>query len=136
MFTPTVTVDDSMGYAKDFKLIRQDGTGTLRIDTLSSLSEPRTLSIKHSIQGKGAAAIDRHLIQLQKQDTGDSGVLESCIVNLTVALPRSGTFSNGDVHNLLAFLMSFLLNMSAFDAAESLGTWDTTNIDGLLIGEA
>lgn len=136
MFTPTITVDDHTGFAKNFKLIRQDGTGTLRIDEQTTLSFPRSLAIKHAVQGKGVSAIDRHLIQLLTAGSNEAGVPEQLLTNLTVAMPRSATFSNGDVYRQLYVLMSLLLNMSAFDAAESLGTADFSIIDGLLIGEA
>jgi hypothetical protein len=73
-----------------YHLIKTSADGTSRIEDTTFLSEPMLLNIKHSVAGKGGAAVDRHLIQISRAVSPGVGldpVLQ--VVNLTMSLPRS-----------------------------------------------
>lgn len=128
MFAATQTLDDASGDDVVYSLIRQDGTGTARIDTASTAALPSVLSIKHSSSGKGKEAVDRHLVQIAKViDATPEPVTLTC--NFTLAVPRNSAVTNQIVYDVVANILDFL-------ASGGIATLTTTNIQGLLIGES
>ena len=134
MFTATQTLDNSSGSAHTFSLIQQDGTGTRRLDSNTTFADPTTLEIRHIVTGSGSKTIDRHLVRLQSQyrdsQTGDVVTLP---INLTIAVPRYGDFSETNIKDLVFFLISFLIGQSLYDLDN---TPDVSVILGLLVGES
>lgn len=128
MFSGTITVDDASGDDVSYALVNQDSTGSRRLDVASTLAAPGLLSIKHSVSGKGKAAVDRHLVQLSRTITSSpqDAVL---IANFTLAVPRDTVVTSQIVHDTVANLLDFLMN-------GELATLTTTNIDSLLRGES
>jgi hypothetical protein len=128
MFSATQTLDDASGDDVSYVLIKQDGTGTVRLDTATSLAAPSYLSIKHSTNGKGNSAVDRHLVQIAKTvDSTPEPVTLVC--NFTLQVPRDSAVTSQIVYDVVANLIDFLM-------AGGLTTLTTTTIDGLLRGES
>jgi len=130
----TITVLDARdGSDQTFALIGEDQTGSKRIDTASTLTEPRTLVVKHSTSGTGTAAIDRHLIQSSVTKINSSGVARTGTVNLTIAMPRDTVVTAALIEDCIANIVSLICN-HAFSATT--GFTNTTVIDQLLRGES
>lgn len=129
MFTATQTLDDASGDDVVYALISQDGTGTRRIDTASNLAFPGTLSIKHSVNGTGAQAVDRHLVQLSRVVEATSGP-KTLVCNFTISVPRDTAVTNQLVFDAVANIIDFLVDGGL---ATPMGA---TNLTALLRGES
>lgn len=132
MLTANLALDNSTGVESTFNLQVYLPDGARRIDSVSTLTEPRTLEIKHSVTGKGAAMIDRHLISAVNQQSDAAGVPFKAIVNLTIAAPRNTVFSNTDLADLVSFVVDFISD-GGFSGA---GIAGTTNLSAVLRGES
>lgn len=102
------------------------------IDTSSTMLEPRTLSVKHTVSGKDSAAVDRHLIQLAHRKMNTSGAPKDLIVNLTVAVPRDSVVTTAMVEDAIANIVSLVCN-HAFSTTT--GFTNDTVIQQILRGE-
>lgn len=128
MFTATQTLDDASGDDITYALVTQDATGTRRLNVATTMALPEYLSIKHSVNGKGKSAVDRHLVSLTKVvDSTPEPV--TLTVNFTLAVPRATAVTSQIVYDAVAPLIDFLMS-------GGLSTLTTTNIDGLLRGES
>jgi hypothetical protein len=129
MIATSLTLDTQEGDDRTFSLQRYTADGSVRLDAATTLALPRTLTIRHSVQGVGPDAIDRHLIQAAEV-VADTGKLRSIVVNLTIQVPRSSVVTNQMVHDLLANVGDFVLdgNLPASP--------DFTNVDAILRGES
>lgn len=132
MFDASLTLDDASGDAVPMVLVKHLPDGTLRIDSGSTLSEPRQLAIRHSTTGAGADLVDRHLIQATTTKIGSSGKPRTATVNMTFAVPRDTAVSANDVKDLAALIIDLVSNGSFGDA----GFGATTNMDALFRGES
>lgn len=131
MLTPDLTLDKSSGSDTIFTLISNDKSGSIRIDRATNLAEPCTMSIKHSVAGKGSDAVDRHLLQFVLTKTNPvTGVPRSATVNLTLAIPRDLTISTVDAKDLVTYVADFILDGSVANMATS------SNLEALLRGES
>lgn len=88
------------------------------------------LTIKHSLTGKGASAVDRHLVQISRTIMTASGVPVSAILNFTMAVPRAVEVTPTIVKDAVSNLIDFL----ADGQIASLAT--TANLDALMRGES
>lgn len=129
MFTATQTLDDASGDDIVYALVNQDGTGTRRLDTASNLAYPGLLAIKHSVNGSGAGAVDRHLVQVSRTVDATSGP-KTAVVNFTISAPRDTAITNQLVYDAVANLIDFLVDGGL---ATPMGT---TNLAALLRGES
>lgn len=127
------TLDARDGSDQTYALLGEDQTGSKRLDTASTLTEPRSLVIKHSVQGSGANAIDRHLVQASYTKVNSSGVPRTGTVNLTIAMPRDTVITSAIIEDLLANIVSLVCN-HAFSATT--GFTNDTVILQLLRGES
>jgi hypothetical protein len=132
MLTNNLSLDDATGDEVVYNLISQDGTGTRRFDISSTVSEPRGLAIKHTVQGTGADAIDRHLVQFTDTKLSTSGKPRSAIVNVTIAMPRDSVITAAMVHDLVANAVDLLAD-GGFTGS---GLAGTTNLAAILRGES
>jgi len=133
MFADTLTLKNLAGADRTFKLRKQDGTGTERIDAASSQSEPILMVIKHSVQGSGPAAIDQHLVQFSRTKLNSTtGKLVTARINLTIYVPRDSTITVANVEDDLSSLLRFVAG-TAFDPTAD---YASTTYSGLTIGEA
>lgn len=82
--------------------------GSNRLDSSTNLATPRTMSIRHSANGKGSSATDRHLVQFQVTKADVNGNPSYGTVNVTIALGRSGAVVASDILDLIAFAKNFL----------------------------
>jgi len=130
MFTNDLTLDDKSGDDVVYRLFRSDSTGTQRIDVATTLAEPSLLVIKHSTSGKGAAAIDRHLVQLSKTVQDTNGLSVSLVCNFTLQVPRNAVVTSQMVYDQVCNLADFLVD------GQLTSVTTTTNLDALLRGEA
>lgn len=129
MLAQTLVLDDASGDDISYALIAQNETGTRRIDVATDLAYPRTLQVKHSVQGGGVAAVDRHLVQFSHTLAGADGPV-SAVVNFTIAKPRDAVVTNAVVFDLVANLVDFLSD-------GGLTTYATTaNVTAILRGES
>lgn len=130
--TDTLTLDDATGDETSFVLLYRDQNGTKRVDSASTLSEPRTCVIKHSSSGTGTNIVDRHLVQFTQLEQDAAGVDRTAIVNLTLAVPRSSVITNAIVIDLV----SNLIDLIADGSFSSAGIGGTTNLTALLLGQS
>jgi selenocysteine lyase/cysteine desulfurase len=123
MFPSNITLVSASSEDIEFKQISIDSSGSVRLDDLSTNVEPRKMVIRHSVSTpKGSSVpVDRHLVQFTKTKVDEQGSPQTAIVNMTIAVPRSGAIDSDDVENLLVFSLGFL----------SVGD----NLSGLLLGE-
>jgi hypothetical protein len=117
------TINDAAAAAKTFALQKLSATESTRIDTGTTLANPRVMSIKHSLSGpKGVDQVDRHLLSFATTKTDGNGKQATTVLNCTIALPRNGVVARADVNDLIAFVRNWL-NTSA-------------NVDALLLGQS
>jgi hypothetical protein len=126
------TLDARDGSDNTYALIGADSVTSKRIDTASTLAEPKLLVVKHSVSGAGAAAIDRHLVQCSVTKLNSAGVPRTGTVNLTVAMPRDTIITTAEIEDCIANIVSLLCN-HAFSATT--GFTNDTVIVQLLRGE-
>lgn len=122
MFPSTITINDRVPAAKDFKQIALEDKGSVRMDVSTTNLSPRQMVIRHSTTSKGVDLVDRHLVQFSTVKIDSAGVARTLIVNLTLGVPRNSAIVRTDIDDLIAFIR----NWSGVSA----------NIDGLLIGES
>lgn len=88
MLTGDLSLKNVADASKTFTVINYDNGGSTRVDTSSTLSEPKVLKIQHSSSGSGASKVDRHLIQRQDVIV-DSTSTYRVTVNVTITHPES-----------------------------------------------
>lgn len=130
-FSATQTLDDASGDDVVYALTGQDLTSSKRFDTGSTVSEPGLMTIKHSVQGVGSAATDRHLVQFTRTKLTTAGVPKTAIVNLTIAIPRDSVITSTIVDDLVANLVDFIAD-GGFSGSGFAGV---TNLTALKRGE-
>lgn len=130
MYAETLVLDDQSGDDITYKRTRSDATGSTYIDVGTSLTAPGSLSIRHSTNGKGSDATDRHLVQFQRTILTPAGVPRILTVNCTIAVPRDPAVTGQIVKDQVCNLVDFLSD----GATVSLATM--ANVDSLLRGEA
>jgi bifunctional N-acetylglucosamine-1-phosphate-uridyltransferase/glucosamine-1-phosphate-acetyltransferase GlmU-like protein len=119
-FSSDIALNDASAASKTFREI-QSPDGSLRLDTSSTLAEPRTLSIKHQTQtGKDGRVTDKHLISFTQVKNDSVTGPASSVVNMTIAMPRTGPITRAMVDDLIAFVKNLLT---------------TTNVTALLNNE-
>jgi len=124
-----LTLKDADGTDSVFRLVSQDTTGTRRLDIASTLALPSVLQIKHSTSGKGAALVDRHLIQLNKTLAATLGSV-ALNANLTLAVPRDVAVTPEAIHDIISNILDLLTD------GTYTGTSTTTTLDAILRGES
>lgn len=120
-FSSSLSINDSAAAAKSFVLISQNGQDSERIDSASTATQPRKLAIRHTVQGKGVAAVDRHLVQFSDTKLDAAGNPVTAVVNLTIAVPRSSTITATNIKDLWYFVKNFVTD---------------ANLDSLKLGES
>lgn len=130
MFTAQQVLDDADGTDITFELVQQAADGTVRLDSASTLAQPRKLVIKHSVSGKGTTAVDRHLIQLTELVASGTDQATGT-VNLTFAMPRNPLITEAKMFDLASLLICFVTG-EAYPTA----SLTTTSIQKLLRGES
>lgn len=130
-FSSSILLDDASGDEVTYKLIKTDGTGTDRIDPATSLTEPGKMSIRHSVSGAGADAVDRHLVQFTRTVLS-TGKPRTLTVNLTIACPRDSVITSTMIYDSVANLVDFIAD-GGFTGS---GLAGTTNLASLLLGES
>lgn len=132
MLSATLTLDDASGDESSYVLVKNNGDGTQRLDSATTLSEPRMLIIKHSTNGSGSSAIDRHLVQFSQTEETAGGLAKTATVNFTMAVPRDSVITNQIVYDLVSNLIDFISD----GGFTSSGIAGTTNLAALLRGES
>lgn len=129
-FTDDLVLDDVSGDDVTYRLVTRDGNGARRIDIATDLTQPAHLSIRHSVAGSGANAVDRHLVQFTRTLNDSAGIPRTLTVNFTVAVPRNTVITTTMVKDQICNLVDLLSD----GAVASLAT--TNNISSLLRGES
>lgn len=132
MLTANLSLDDMTGDEIAFNLQAYLPDGARRIDITSSPTEPRILEIRHSVTGRDASAVDRHLISASLTKMDASGQPKKGTVNLTFAQSRSTVISNNDMFDLLSAIVDLVCD----GGFSSSGMAGTTNASALLRGES
>jgi hypothetical protein len=104
-----------------------DPTGTTRVDSASSASEPRKVVIKQQQTGTGSKRVRRTLAQVTDERIDSLGVSSQLTLNLSWVFPLNGEFTNTDLHNSIAILG---------DLVGGTVTIDSTKVAALLQGQA
>lgn len=130
MLANDITLDKQDGTDVVYRLFRNDGTGSQRIDIATNLSAPKLMAIRHSTQGKGSDAVDRHLVQMTQVVADSTGVPRTIAVNFTVAVPRNTSVTSQMVKDLISNMIDFLADGSITTLATM------ANVDAILRGEA
>lgn len=84
-----------------------ENQGKVRLNTATDLTNPETLAIRHQATGSdknGGTIVDRHLVSSSRTERDVNGVAHQCVVNLTIAVPRNGLFSEAEVTGQVALL--------------------------------
>lgn len=130
-FTDDLVLDDADGTDITYRLTGRTASGSRRIDIATDLRNPAFLRIEHTLSGKGAGAVDRHLAQLSRAVTDSTGVQVVGTVNVTINVPRNEAFTNQMVYDLVANMLDFLS-----DGALTTALSDTDAVASLLRGES
>lgn len=124
-----LTLDDASGDDVSFVLTKNLTDGSIRIDAASTLSIPYTMSIKHSVSGKGVDAVDRHLIQFAKTVSA-TPVPVQVVANFTLAVARNSAVTLEVISDVVANMLDFIMS-GGFTTLAS-----TTNLEAVLRGES
>jgi hypothetical protein len=112
MFSSDIVLVDAAAANKTFvSVVTPGGKSTLykRVDSASTLSEPRTFSLDHQVSTVKGFPVARHLSQMTHvKKNATTGLYEPCTVNITTTIPLSGVFSVADAYDLVALQKSFL----------------------------
>lgn len=94
-----------------FSVIETQGKMRKRKNSATTPSDPENMVINHFVQGSEAAGTlaDRHLIQLSRVERDTAGKPFTCVVNLTLTVPRNGLFSTAEVTRQIQLLANFVL---------------------------
>lgn len=125
----SLVLDDVSGDDVTYSKIAPLGGGSRRIDVATTAASPAILAIKHSATGKGADAVDRHLVQFTRTLPDTNSVPRTLTVNFTVAIPRNAVITQTIVMDQIANLIDFLMSGGLTTLAS------TANIEALLRGE-
>lgn len=123
--TETLTISDGT-VDVDFVTTKTTTDGRERINDDTTLLEPEMLVIRHSVATNGSGnpsgtKVDRHLVQLSHVNRdSDTEAAYTAIVNLTISVPRSSSFSVSDITRLVTLCQNAV----------------TTRISNLLRGES
>lgn len=131
-FAATQTLDDASGDDVVYALVGQDLTGSKRLNTATNLAEPGLMVIKHSAQGVGSAAVDRHLVQFAQTKLNTAGLPRTAIINLTISVPRDSIITSTIVDDMVANLVDFIAD-GGFSGSGFAGV---TNLAALKRGES
>lgn len=85
--------------------------GRQRLNQATSIQEPETLTVRHQVSGSSKAGnlADRHLVQFSRVEINEeTGVAQTAQVNVTMVVPRAGTFSSADMLRMVDVIASFL----------------------------
>nr|QDH89506.1 MAG: hypothetical protein H3BulkL171406e3117_000002 [Leviviridae sp.] len=104
-----------------------DPTGTIRVDAASAPTTPRLLTIKQQVTGKGSARVRRTLVSLTQDKLSAAGVPSRMVINLSIAYPLNGDFTQTDANNGIAIVG---------DLVGGAVTVDTTKVANLLQGQS
>ncbi|DAD52140.1 TPA_asm: coat protein [ssRNA phage Gerhypos.1_47] len=128
--TYPLSLTDNAGSTKTFAETIRNGQVTESVDTASTSLEPRRVRISHTqTKSKDGIVTDRHLISLSDTQVESTGSTSSMVINLTVALPRSASFSSTNVKDGLRMIFDLLTTSTA-------PTIDSTALDQILRGES
>lgn len=130
MLSSNLTLNAADGDDVIFNLVSQGLKETQRINIASARPEGEYLNIKHSVTGKGAAAVDRHLVQIQKTVLV-SGIPHLVTCNVTIAVDQVVPNNGVIVIDQLAEL--FVLLIPGFDPSTDFT--DVSVVQSLLRGE-
>lgn len=106
-----------------------DPSGTIRVDRASTATEPRTITVKQQITGKGSTRVRRTLISFGNEQVGATGVSSKLVTNLSWAYPLNGEFVAADLTNALCFICDLVLTTGSLAV-------DTTKTAALLQGQS
>lgn len=115
----SVTPTAGSGSDVTFTTIERGLKETTRMNTATDLSSPENLVIRHQVQGStknGGTITDRHLIQAARTELDGDGNPYTCVVNLTIAVPRVGLFSQAEVQRQIDLIVNLLLASGAVAA--------------------
>jgi hypothetical protein len=129
-FSSDLVLDDASGDDITYRLTGTTANGSKRIDIATTLAAPAFLNINHAVSGKGADAVDRHLVQFQRTIVDSAGTPRTLTVNFTVAAPRSSAITSTVIKDQI----NNLLDLMSDGALTTLAT--SNNIDSLLRGES
>lgn len=132
MLTANLALDDASGDEIAFNLQAYLPDGARRIDTASSPSEPRLLTIQHTVSGKGGDAVDRHLISATSTKFDSAGIPRKGTVNVTFAQPRSTVITDTVILDLFSAIVDLLCD-GGFGTS---GMTGTSNASAVLRGES
>lgn len=131
MLATTITLDDASGDDVVYNQVLSNVPGEVRrVDPSKSFSEPRTLIIRQSVQGKGASLADRRNVTFSETIRGSNGVLSTGSVSISIVQPREGAVTEQMLLDLIANAVDFL------SSGALTGLSDTTTARALLRGEA
>lgn len=134
MLASQLTLKNASGDAIQFnEILSNDPSTKLRVRAGSTQADLCTLQISHTTTGSGSAAIHRILIKGEMSKVSTAGKTVRLPVNLTVAYPQEGTFTDIDAKNLMGYIVT-LITGGSFDPA--LGFQSTSNVDDILRGGA
>lgn len=130
MLSANITLKDASGDNVEYKQIVSKTIGEVfRIDPAKPHNEPRTLAIRHTVQGKGATLADRHNMVFSETVKDGGSVSSTGQISLTAVSPRTGGVTEQHLVDLAANLVSFLTAGAVTSIA------DTSNIRAWLRGE-
>lgn len=129
-FADDLVLDDASGDDVTYRLVSRDGNGARRIDIGTDLISPAHCTIRHSVSGSGAKAVDRHLVQFTRTVVGSDGMPYVLTTNFTQSVPRNAAVTPTMVKDQVTNLADLLTD----GAIASLAT--SNNISSLLRGES
>lgn len=130
-FASDIVLDDADGTDITYRKISSLPAGSKWIDIATTLTAPGFMEILHAVQGKGAEAVDRHLLRFTRTLADAAGVPRTLTLNFTLAVPRSAIITNQVVIDQVANLLDFLT-----DQGLTTPLADTDAVLSLLRGES
>lgn len=129
MFANDLVLDAVDGTDVTYRLIKNAPEGTIRVDLTSSPADTTNFQIRHSVSGKGSAAVDRHTVTIARNyDTGTA--IANKFVSFTLGGNRNTALTNADLYDLACNLIDFI----ASGAITTLAS--TANLEALVRGES
>jgi len=121
MLSSTLTLADAAAANKTFNLLPQQGDAVIRVDTTSTPTVRRIMSVRHQDIGKPNARSSQHNVTFQKSYVDANGVTQTTSAGITLRVSHDSTAA-AYIADLVAFLTNFMAgsgNLAAIELGES-----------------
>jgi len=130
MLANDIVLDSQSGTDTTFRLLKNTNEGSLRRKVGTTPAAPTDFVIRHSVNGSGVKAVNRHNIVISKTQFYASGALVVQSVSVSFTQPRNPAADPQDLKDLAVMAADFLVD-GALASVTTMG-----NVEAVINGES